>query len=79
MNIFKKSIAIIITFVSFNTIAQSNKPLTAIFKQSYEYEATKNYEAAVNVINSLYSETSYEINLRLGWLYYLSGKLFSIC
>ena len=75
MNIFKKSIAIIITFVSFNTIAQSNKPLTAIFKQSYEYEATKNYEAAVNVINSLYSETSYEINLRLGWLYYLSGKL----
>jgi tetratricopeptide (TPR) repeat protein len=74
MNIFKKSIIVVITFLSFNILAQSNKPLTAVFKQSYEYEATKNYEAAINVINSLYSETSYEINLRLGWLYYLSGK-----
>ncbi len=68
MNLFKKSIAVIITVLSFNMMAQSNKPLTAVFKQSYEYEATKNYEAAVNVITSLYSETSYEINLRLGWL-----------
>lgn len=61
-------------FSAVKVFAQSNKPLTALFKQSYEYEATKNYEAAVNVINSLYNETSYEINLRLGWLYYLSGK-----
>ena len=74
MNLFKKSIIATITFMSLNIMAQSNKPLTAVFKQSYEYEVTKNYEAAVNVINSLYSETSYEINLRLGWLYYLSGK-----
>ncbi len=74
MNLVKNSIVVIITFVSLNIMAQSNKPLTSVFKQSYEYEATKNYEAAVNVINSLYSETSYEINLRLGWLYYLSGK-----
>lgn len=74
MNLFKKIFVAIITLLSFNMMAQSNKPLTAVFKQSYEYEATKNYEAAVNVINSLYSETSYEINLRLGWLYYLSAK-----
>jgi len=74
MNLFKKSIVAYMMLLSFNMIAQSNKPLTAVFKQSYEYEATKNYEAAVNVITSLYSETSYEINLRLGWLYYLSGK-----
>lgn len=74
MNIIKKSVALGIVLISFNAIGQSNKPLVAVFKQSYEYEATKNYEAAVNVINSLYSESSYEINLRLGWLYYLSGK-----
>lgn len=73
MNLLKH-IFIVIVLTSLNLSAQSNKPLTAIFKQSYEYEATKNYEAAINVINSLYSETSYEINLRLGWLYYLSAK-----
>jgi len=74
MNLLKKSLAIGIVLISLNSVAQSNKPLVAVFKQSYEYEASKNYEAAVNVINSLYSESSYEINLRLGWLYYLSGK-----
>lgn len=74
MNLLKKTIVIYTVLISFNSIAQSNNPLVAVFKQSYEYEATKNYEAAVNVINSLYSESSYEINLRLGWLHYLSGK-----
>lgn len=73
-----KTIKIIIATLSVLSVlritAQSNKPLIAVFKQSYEYEAVKNYEAAINVVNSLYSESSYEINLRLGWLYYLSGK-----
>ena len=31
-----------IATISLNTYAQSNKPLTAIFKQSYEYEAIRN-------------------------------------
>lgn len=74
MNILKKILVNTVILISLNSVAQSNKPLIAVFKQSYEYEATKNYEAAINVINSLYSESSYEINLRLAWLYYLSGK-----
>ena len=74
MNLFKKILVNTVILISLNSVAQSNKPLVAVFKQSYEYEATKNYEAAINVVNSLYSESSYEINLRLAWLYYLSGK-----
>lgn len=74
MNSFKKTIVTCAVLIAFNSVAQSNKPLVAVFKQSYEYETTRNYEAAINVINSLYSESSYEINLRLGWLNYLSGK-----
>jgi len=54
--------------------SQNTKALQAVFKQSYEYEAVKNYEAAINTVLSLYTENSYEINLRLGWLYYLSAK-----
>jgi len=73
-----KFLAITITsllfFASFSLNAQANKALSNAFKQSYDYEAVKNYEAAINTINSMYSETSYEINLRLGWLNYLSGK-----
>ncbi|HRG00787.1 MAG TPA: tetratricopeptide repeat protein [Bacteroidia bacterium] len=74
MNILKKILVNTVILISLNSVAQSNKPLVSVFKQSYEYEATKNYEAAINVVNSLYSESSYEINLRLAWLYYLSGK-----
>ena len=74
MNLLKKILVNTVILISLNSAAHSNKPLIAVFKQSYEYEASKNYEAAINVVNSLYSESSYEINLRLAWLYYLSGK-----
>lgn len=74
MKFLATTITSLLIFASFSLNAQANKALSSAFKQSYDYEATKNYEAAINTINSMYSETSYEINLRLGWLYYLSGK-----
>ncbi len=63
-----------ILLVSIETNAQTNKALNSAFIQSYELEATKNYEAAINSINAQYSANSYEMNLRLGWLNYLAGK-----
>jgi tetratricopeptide (TPR) repeat protein len=74
MKLLKISIATLFTCATFCIQAQDNKVLSNAFKQSYDYEATKNYDAAINTINSMYSETSYEINIRLGWLNYLSGK-----
>ena len=74
MKLLKITITALLTYVAFNINAQANKALSNAFKQSYDYEAVKNYEAATNTINSMYSETSYEINIRLGWLNYLSGK-----
>ena len=74
MKFLATTITSLLIFASFSLNAQANKALSSAFKQSYDYEATKNYEAAINTINSMYSETSYEINLRLGWLNYLSGK-----
>ena len=65
MKKIKTILAVFTVVISIVANAQSNKPLTAIFKMSYEYEAVKNYEAAINTLNSLYSETSYEINLRI--------------
>lgn len=74
MKKLKKIASIAIVLISFNSLAQLNKPIVTAFKQSYDYEAYKNYEAAINTLTSVYSESSYEINLRLGWLYYLSAK-----
>ena len=74
MKNIKITLIAIIAVSTFQICAQSNKLLINAFKQSYEYEGAKNYEGAINTITSQYSETSYEINLRLGWLYYLSGK-----
>ncbi len=59
---------------SFWSVAQNYKTLTSAFSQSYDYESILKYDAAISSLTSVYSATSYEINLRLGWLNYLSGK-----
>ncbi len=74
MNTVKHIITFLFILSSFFINAQSNRPLINAFKLSYEYEGLKNYEAAINALNSSYIETSYEINLRMGWLNYLTGK-----
>lgn len=44
------------------------------FQQSYIQEATGEVSAAINSLKEVYSEKSYEINLRLGWLSYQVGS-----
>jgi len=57
--------------------AQSNAVLQKAFHNSYTDEAGKNYSAAITDISPYYTEASYEINIRLGWLYYLN-KNYSV-
>lgn len=49
--------------------AQNN--LQSAFAKSYTQEYTQNYKEAIATLESAYDAKSYEINLRLGWLYYL--------
>jgi len=44
------------------------------FQNSYIQEATGDFSSAANSLKNVYDEKSYEINLRLGWLTYLSGN-----
>lgn len=44
------------------------------FQKSYIQEATGEYLGAIASLKEVYDEKSYEINLRLGWLTYLSGS-----
>lgn len=73
MKILKRSIAVIIILTALNVQAQ-DKTLMNAFSQSYDYEAIKKYDAAISSLNTVYNASSYEINLRLGWLNYQSGK-----
>ena len=44
------------------------------FSQSYDYEAIQKYDAAITSLSTVYNASSYEMNVRLGWLNYLAGK-----
>src|SRR5437764_195837 len=49
---------------------QVSDALETSFTRSYEFEKTRNFDSAVAVLKRNYMPESYEVNLRLGWLYY---------
>lgn len=55
------------------TIPAVATDLPSVFKKSYEYEYAGNYKNAIAVLKDIYDKESYEINLRLGWLYFNSS------
>jgi len=65
---------IIISFLSNSFALAQTKEMQGAFAESYNYEAIAKYEAAINAIKLVFSDKSYECNLRLGWLYYLQGN-----
>ena len=80
MEHFKKMkmyiVAACIIFTLHHTYGQDVSKTIGAFQQSYIHEASGDFQEAMNVLKNVYDENSYEINLRLGWLAYLSG-LFS--
>lgn len=48
--------------------------LEQAFARSYELEKMQDFLSAANEIKKVYDGSSYEINLRLGWLYYNAGQ-----
>lgn len=69
----KNLITAIIIAVSFNSFAMQDATINA-FSSSYNFESYKQYDKAIAALQSVYYVKSYEINLRLGWLHYLSGE-----
>jgi tetratricopeptide (TPR) repeat protein len=73
MEILKRlPLIILLTFGAVKLQAQTNAVLQKAFKNSYADENNKNYTAAINDMTPYYSEGSYELNVRLGWLNYLN-------
>lgn len=75
METLKKSIlaGIIFLFLSGISFSQNYKAIQDAFSNSYQYESKAEYSKAVEAMKAVYDAKSYEINLRLGWLTYMSG------
>jgi tetratricopeptide (TPR) repeat protein len=60
--------------ISISAFSQDHNKLVSAFSDSYAKETAGNYAEAVSALKAVYTETSYELNLRLGWLTYLQGQ-----
>lgn len=52
------------------TSAQDRTALPKSFSESYTFESKGEYLKAIESIRKVYSADSYEMNIRLGWLYF---------
>lgn len=72
----KKLILLFIAVSSSVSLALSDKEIRDAYYKSYNYEKIQNYNSAINSLVPVYQAHSqtYTVNLRLGWLYYLSKQ-----
>lgn len=76
MEILKKLTPFIIgglLLINLSTTAQDYTKIRQAFSDSYTQEYAGEYSKAIDILKKVYSDDSYEINLRLGWLNYMAG------
>jgi tetratricopeptide (TPR) repeat protein len=69
-----KMLTIAAIFVCLQANGQNYKVMQDSFASSYKYEQVYDYAKAIKAIKAIYTENSYETNLRMGWLTYLYGN-----
>lgn len=69
----KSILTLTIIMIAWTTVSAQSSVLQIAFKDSYAKEAESDFTGALKDLKSVYSETSYELNLRLGWLSYSAG------
>lgn len=77
MELIKKVVLLltVIMLTALKTSTFSQETVTNAFKESYALEQKGEYAKAAEKLTKVYQADSYELNLRLGWLNYLAGKL----
>jgi len=60
--------------INVNSLYSQGDPVTEAFSKSLKSETILDYTQAVKDIQEVYLADSYEMNLRLGWLYYKSAN-----
>ena len=51
----------------------TDSPVNLAFERSYELSSASDYKGAAQALKNAYDKSSYAMNVRLGWLYYLAG------
>lgn len=73
MEVLKRTIiAASLMLFGFFASAQTDAAMQKAFSESYTHEYNKLYGEAIASLTKVYDEKSYEVNLRLGWLYYMN-------
>lgn len=70
---FKITLIVLVAFTFSLRAQQSQQDLEAAFSKSYEQEKKGDFKASMDELKKVYNESSYEMNLRLGWLNYNAG------
>lgn len=74
----KTTYLIILAFITFlpasRLAAQDYTALQQAFSISYTQETAGDYSGGIATLKKVYDESSYEINVRLGWLTYMAGQ-----
>ena len=70
----KQLLVLIMLFISSSGYTQKNNPIQAAFQDSYSFETSGKYVQAIQEIKSVYDDSSYPMNLRLGWLNYKANQ-----
>jgi len=65
---------LLMTMFAITSYSQNVQLITDAFKTSYLLEAKKEYSKAAESLKAIYDDKSYEINIRLGWLTYMTGS-----
>ena len=70
----KSRLVFIFLIANFFSFAQSDNAIREALKKSYDSEYQLKYQKAMEDLMGVYEPTSYELNVRLGWLSYKAGK-----
>lgn len=71
-NLFRHILLLSVIVPAIGFSQNTGKQILA-FGESYTLESNGEFQKSIEVLKAVYDEKSYEINLRLGWLSYLSG------
>lgn len=70
----KSQMIVVAILMLFIPIAKSQNGLNNAFIESYSYEHAGELVKAIESLRKVYNADNYEVNLRLGWLYYQNKK-----
>ena len=69
----KIGLLIVVVVISVSATFAQDAKVQEAFTNSYKNEKAAQYKKGIDDLKAVYSESSYEINLRMGWLHYMAG------